>query len=444
MGMAASQARFLSLTARKTNVEYEGQQVNQQRTALANESANLYNQLNSVEVPTPPSTSDYYKTTYTFKSNKIDTNTTKTTTEYTLNNIYTQNGYTYARLDYTRYEWQNAVTSAYNGKITQSSTTTGSGDDAKTSTSYKVSLPNGIILDAIKYDYEPEQATFNIQVEDGKCKIGGAEYALNDSKDKISQGSYSYDVEVVDAEKGIYKVTVNVEEKVEEDEKQQVVNINGEDIPVTVDNNGNYSIDLSKVKYDSTILDDSADVLGTYKDEHGNACYSVAYFNDSFTSNGEKRNQPVLGYTLNNTMYFISASELAKGSFASSAYVAEKAIPAQIDLPCVYTLSDTGRYKSITVTDENGDTEEYDLDVANVQDESAYKQAMLDYEYEQAVYNKKIKDINAKTEAIQQQDRTLELRLKQLDTEQNALKTEMDAVSKVIEDNIEATFKTFA
>ena len=32
MGMAASQARFLSLTARKTNVEYEGQQINQQRT----------------------------------------------------------------------------------------------------------------------------------------------------------------------------------------------------------------------------------------------------------------------------------------------------------------------------------------------------------------------------------------------------------------------------
>ena len=59
-GMAASQARFLSLTARKSNVEYEGQQVNQQRTALSNESANLYNKLTSIEVPTPPSTSDYY------------------------------------------------------------------------------------------------------------------------------------------------------------------------------------------------------------------------------------------------------------------------------------------------------------------------------------------------------------------------------------------------
>ena len=38
MGMAASQARFLGLTARKSNVEYQVQQINQQRTSLANES----------------------------------------------------------------------------------------------------------------------------------------------------------------------------------------------------------------------------------------------------------------------------------------------------------------------------------------------------------------------------------------------------------------------
>ena len=52
-------------------------------------------------------------------------------------------------------------------------------------------------------------------------------------------------------------------------------------------------------------------------------------------------------------------------------------------------------------------------------------------------------DINAKTEQIQEQDRTLELRLRQLDTEQEALQTEMEAFKKVIEKNIESTFKTF-
>ena len=67
MGMSASQARFLTLTARKTNVEYEGQQINQQRTTLSNESANYYSQLSSMDVPVPPSTEDYFRVTYTFE-----------------------------------------------------------------------------------------------------------------------------------------------------------------------------------------------------------------------------------------------------------------------------------------------------------------------------------------------------------------------------------------
>ena len=66
MGMAASQARFLNLTARKTNIEYQGQQINQQRTVLSNESANLYNQMLVLSVPTPPNTNDYTKVEYTF------------------------------------------------------------------------------------------------------------------------------------------------------------------------------------------------------------------------------------------------------------------------------------------------------------------------------------------------------------------------------------------
>ena len=71
MGMAASQARFLGLTARKTNVEYEGQQVNQQRTCLANQSANYYNQLLGMTVPTPPSVADFTKTVYTFQDGNL-------------------------------------------------------------------------------------------------------------------------------------------------------------------------------------------------------------------------------------------------------------------------------------------------------------------------------------------------------------------------------------
>ena len=66
MGMAATQARFLSLTARRSNIEFQGQQINQQRTTLSNQSASYYSQLCNMVVPTPPSVDDYTKVTYTF------------------------------------------------------------------------------------------------------------------------------------------------------------------------------------------------------------------------------------------------------------------------------------------------------------------------------------------------------------------------------------------
>ena len=101
MGMAASQARFLGLTARKSNVEYQGQQINQQRTALSNESANLYNQMLELTVPTPPSTKEFYETVYTLNDSKESyatgdykigslTKTYNKTNEYEVNLVYTE------------------------------------------------------------------------------------------------------------------------------------------------------------------------------------------------------------------------------------------------------------------------------------------------------------------------------------------------------------------
>lgn len=68
MGMAASQARFLGLTARKSNVEFQGQQINQARTALTNEVMGLYNQYSKLDVPVAPSKYDYVKSTYSIDS----------------------------------------------------------------------------------------------------------------------------------------------------------------------------------------------------------------------------------------------------------------------------------------------------------------------------------------------------------------------------------------
>lgn len=48
------------------------------------------------------------------------------------------------------------------------------------------------------------------------------------------------------------------------------------------------------------------------------------------------------------------------------------------------------------------------------------------------------------SEKLQKQDKMLELRLQQITTEQEAVKTEQESAKKVIDENIEKSFKTFA
>ena len=66
MGMAASQARYLALVARKSNCEYEGQQINQARLILSNQSANLFTQMLGLQVPVAPSKEDFAVQQYSF------------------------------------------------------------------------------------------------------------------------------------------------------------------------------------------------------------------------------------------------------------------------------------------------------------------------------------------------------------------------------------------
>ena len=80
---------------------------------------------------------------------------------------------------------------------------------------------------------------------------------------------------------------------------------------------------------------------------------------------------------------------------------------------------------------------------STITDQAAYEDAMNQYEFDKAKYDQAIQEINSKIEIVQAEDKNLELRLKQLDTEQDAISTEMDAVQKVIEKNTESSFKTF-
>ena len=70
MGMAASSLRFAQLTARKNQVEFEGQQINQQRLTLSQKSSAIYNDMLTKQVPTAPDPSAFTKIVYKFNSGR--------------------------------------------------------------------------------------------------------------------------------------------------------------------------------------------------------------------------------------------------------------------------------------------------------------------------------------------------------------------------------------
>ena len=106
MGMAASQARFLGLTARQTNLQFEGQQINQQRTTLSNQSANCYNSLLAMTVPVPPCTDDFTKLVYTF--------TPTVSTTATIDQIFANEGNNTFKVVYTEYGSHEGVVETSN------------------------------------------------------------------------------------------------------------------------------------------------------------------------------------------------------------------------------------------------------------------------------------------------------------------------------------------
>ena len=53
-------------------------------------------------------------------------------------------------------------------------------------------------------------------------------------------------------------------------------------------------------------------------------------------------------------------------------------------------------------------------------------------------------DYEAKTAALKCQDQMLDMEIKQIETQHKAVETEWDSVKKIIEGNIDKTFKIFA
>lgn len=340
MGMAASQARYIELTARKTNVEYEGQQINQQRVNLANQSAGLFNRMMSLNVPVPPSTSDYTTTQYAFSDG---------VNKYTITGIESLSG----DPDY------NKLVSYY---YTQS-TFTGL---AKTRSDLGV-VGSGTTADP----YWLTNGTTEKKTQLNQC--------VHNTTDPNYPSDYNALLQIC---------------------------------------KDNPTIQLATdCGYDSS-TQTLSNIAGAYKYPNANGIlnyYAATDLADATDPTGKAS-------TLTN---YYAANIDKKIYQTNEAYV---------------TATDTGRYSNIKI---KGDSTSFDLAANTVTDDNAYDDAMNEYYYQQQIYNQQIEEINAKTEVIQQQDRTLEMKLKQLDTEQEALQTEMESVKKVIDKNIEQTFKTF-
>lgn len=337
MGMSASQMRYCLISGKKSDVEFQGQQINQQRTTLATQTSAYNTQLLDLKVPTPPSTADYTKTTYSFVSNGETRTVTGT--------VYDVNTGTYT-VNYT------------------TQTTTSQGQSSGTS----VFSAAGGVAGAATPPYTTSAGTVLTAVTNA---LPAAEYASDTSN-------------------------------------------------------------IALICRDCEIQDRTVTPARNY----GDAGYVVPNFY-KYTSNGQTR--------------YILARDLAANANApgnptntaiSTYNVDDDAAVTQNSrmTGASVTWSDTNRMTSIT--DAQG--HEYSLSVNTKDDESAYEDAYNEYQYQKSLYDQEIDIINSKVSIIQTQDKKLELKLQDLDTQQEALNTEMESVKKVIDKNIEQSFKAFA
>ncbi len=421
MGMAASQARYLGLTARKTNVEYEGQQINQARTALANQSADTFNQLLGLSVPVAPDKNKFITLQYSY---------TDGTTGETISNMTELNndpdGYNYL---VTHYHFANLFKGVEsrrtNPQVSMNSPVKSNVDLATTpvtqvGTDY---YKDGQIYDLYdSTDLDQAAAWKQLKEKYGLGNVTDADvFVMTDPTDGLLHFATRPDLA---ASAGLSTGTM----------PEYYVDPNS---PSYVGNNQVFAYDSTdkdlKAAYEQIIADFPNSTFANSTPDQ------IYYWKDAVTgktqlachadlkASGESAVDPTYP-TENQTVKLLqyNAQDVkTKIEQRQKAFV---------------EFDGSGRAQSIRYEDSSI---VHSLSTEQITDDDAYENAMNQYNYDVRVYEKTIEDINAKTKRIQEQDRTLELRLRQLDTEQDALQTEMEAVKKVIEKNIESTFKTF-
>lgn len=426
MGMSASQLRYVMLTGRKSDVEFQGQQINQQRTTLATETSAYNTQLLNLVVPTPPSSDQYVTTSYTFSSN----GQTRTVTGST----YDSNSGTYT-VNYTTQQTTSQ------GESTGSSVFTNVGTPA--APQYQI---NGNTVSAVDND-----------------AVGSAAAATD-----------AANIAMIEKDCGIpkYKTTLT----------------DGTGTPILDANGKQTQTDLSPIATNSTAnnynAQDITNLQAIFKGTNGTAVYDPSATYYKYTT----------GTGATTATRYVAASDINSSGAAKSylstevAGTAGQGLPANLAETKFYTYTEGGSPKYVLATDlkNNAGTttaistyevnpnatvttsskmtgaqvtwsnsgrmssitdsagHNYSLSVTSANDNTAYEDAYNEYEYKKNQYDQEMDNINSKIDIVESQDKKLELKLQNLDTQQQALSTEMDSVKKVVDKNIESSFKAFA
>lgn len=583
MGMAASQARYLALVARKSNCEYEGQQINQARLNLSNQTANLFNQMLGLNVPTPPSTQDFTKVQYSFtdgvNSMTIDSWQQLATPEedynYVINYHYKSNVYTGSqkKLNDPQVQFTGAIPTSstdYSAQIraiqsAQKEITDAQADYDKNLANYKTKLSeasklqnyadNSLNSNVLNHTYDETSGNYKLTLQD-KTKDGYPLYTAADGTKIYKNGNDYYKengdkyegstdgIKVIEsANKPEYKPFKDLDTTIKQsvaDAIQQLKDFGAldkdkfddseiyydevsktiafkSDLDALISSSGNGTstilpsyhienpadkkdsetwksinemkgevdslnnlanaskarLDLAKATFDamsvpgyignckltplSALSDDQmaeiSQIIKDMKAQDVETTLTKCFNTTDGTYDASTYSGGIYSFTMNGTTYYTTYYDLAEAANSGEGI---NHIDNQQKLPyynASYVSTNINKTdKALLETDSNGrfvsvrigdDTIKYTLNAETITDDAAYQDAMNQYYYENAQYDKMVQDINAKTSLIQQEDQQLELRLKQLDTEQNALATEIDAVSKVVKDNVEKSFKTF-
>ena len=481
MGMAASQARFLGLTARKTNVEFEGQQINQQRTSLSNQSANYYNDLLGMSVPVPPSVDSYTKTVYTFDDGAL---TNEITALIANGGTYTVSYLSKWQDDYVPVAASTSIINVQNGAYFVGATQL---RELGTADTVPV-IGNSIKIDGVEYPVRQEGNEYVIDkvtktqgvvpctpedianfeysligtgLNDSELvykKEDGSFYTLDDDGNEVPRADITEDMLVIylwdenetDPEKAVTLVQKNadgnyVKEGIVESTNRYVLTQDEIDSITTYPGleNDPYFGNLTPQEVSAALKEEEAwaaqleQKYGTDEwyvryVENTTTGQAVPYFYKKSDLDNNANNTDENGNILNNINCYTIGSDV-------------KVKEVKAVAGCRVERDSSGRFISISIPNDDGTGtySTYALTTSTVTDQDAYNDAMNEYEHEKYLYDQSIDQINAKIEIIQAQDKNLELRLQQLDTEQNAIQTEMDSVEKVIEKNVEGSFKTF-